>query len=190
MLARISLIWLIVALPLCEASAQDEPARLPGQGHIKKDVPFAKGLGRLIPGGGLLLSFDSNQDGQITQIEIDEGINEAFLKADTNEDGRITPLEQIKWTQSLPTRDESLANPARFDPNLDRRVQHREFTEIVQAFAALHMDTTTQTIPVIALKYQGRVGRGGPSSDPDSNDIDVRDRTDRGPDQRSGRTPG
>ena len=30
-------------------------------------------------------------------------------------------LEQQAWARSLPTRDNSLANPVRFDPNLDRR---------------------------------------------------------------------
>jgi len=159
MLTKIGSLLLLLALPLLPAHSQDDPVRLPGQGELKSDIPTAAGLGRLIPGGGLLLSFDRNQDGDITQTEIDEGIISAFIKADANEDGRITPLEQIKWTESLPTRDVSLANPARFDPNLDRSVRNDEFTDIITAFAAIHMDETSGVIPVTALKFKDRKNR-------------------------------
>lgn len=134
------------------ADENDELVRLPGQGEINPDVSSVEGLGRLIPGGGLLLSFDMDQDGQITRTEVESGIAAAFTKADANEDGRITPLEQIRWSETLPTRDVSLANPARFDPNLDRSVRTDEFSEIIQAFAALHANEATGTIPLEALK--------------------------------------
>lgn len=152
MMPKIGPLLFLLALQSLSANAQSELVQLPGQGELKDDIPTAAGIGRLIPGGGLLLSFDSDQNGDITQSEVDEGIALAFEKADANEDGRITPLEQIKWTESLPTRDVSLANPARFDPNLDRSVRSDEFTAIIKAFAEIHMDETTGTIPVVALK--------------------------------------
>jgi len=164
MLGKLGSILCVLALPLAGVHAQDEPERLPGRGELKADVPTAAGLGRLIPGGGLLLSFDSDQDGFITKPEIEEGIAAAFLKADENEDDRITPLEQIKWSDSLPTRDVSLANPARFDPNLDRSVRRDEFTNIIMDFAAIHTDELTGLIPVTALKYKGK-GRPSPQFD-------------------------
>lgn len=152
MLAKIGLIFLSLSLPISFAMAQDDPVRLPGQGEVKSSMLLSEDLGRLVPGGGLLLSFDADNDSFITPVEIASGIRDAFIKADANEDGRMTPLEQIKWTESLPTRDVSLANPARFDPNLDRAVYNEEFTDIILAFAELYKDAETGLIPVIALR--------------------------------------
>ena len=135
------------------ASAQDEDlVRLPGQGEIKEDAPRVSGVQRLVPGGGLLLSFDTDSDGQITQAEVASGINAAFKAADANGDKRISPLEQISWSKRLPTRDASLENPARFDPNLDRIVKEPEFTEIVYLLAGVYADETTGNINVANLK--------------------------------------
>lgn len=151
------------------AQAEDDGlVRLPGQGELKSDTTYVEGIGRLVPGGGLLLSFDADQDMQITPSEISAGIEAAFLKADENEDGRITPLEQIKWTETLPTRDASLANPARFDPNLDRSVRNEEFRDVILAFATIHADETTGIIPVVNLKsaQQGRLPQEEPEFAP------------------------
>lgn len=135
------------------AFAQDEDlVRLPGQGEIKEDAPRVSGAQRLVPGGGLLLSFDTDSDGQITPTEVAAGINAAFATADANGDKRISPLEQISWSKGLPTRDASLENPARFDPNLDRIVKEPEFTEIVHLLAGIYADETTGNIPVTKLK--------------------------------------
>jgi len=152
-----------------QAHADDDGlVRLPGQGELKPDATYIEGIGRLVPGGGLLLSFDADQDMQITPDEISAGIEAAFLKADENEDGRITPLEQIKWTETLPTRDASLANPARFDPNLDRSVRDEEFRDVIFAFAAIHADEQTGIIPVTNLKsaQQGRLPQEEPEFAP------------------------
>jgi hypothetical protein len=46
----------------------------------------------------------------------------------------------------------SLANPARFDPNLDRSVRIDEFTEVIVDFAAIYADKVTGEISVMALK--------------------------------------
>lgn len=152
---RLSAFCLCLALALGggQAHAEDDGlVRLPGQGELKPDAAHIEGIGRLVPGGGLLLSFDTDKDMQITPAEISAGIEAAFLKADENEDGRITPLEQIKWTETLPTRDASLANPARFDPNLDRSVRDEEFRDVIFAFAAIHADEQTGIISVTNLK--------------------------------------
>lgn len=125
--------------------------RLPGQGELKEGSNRLEGSERLVPGGGLLLSFDEDQNGKITQEEIQRGIEAAFSLADSNEDRRITPLEQVKWIETLPTRDESLANPARFDPNLDRSVRMFEFKEIILALASEFSDASTGTIAINSL---------------------------------------
>lgn len=134
--------------------ADDEILRLPGQGELKPEA--AKIVGRdterLIAGGGLILSFDTNADSIVTPDELRTGIEVAFENADRNADGRITPLEQMAWSDSLPTRDTSLANPARFDPNLDRVVRQAEFAEVVLTFAAGLADETTGDVHVDQLK--------------------------------------
>lgn len=142
------------------AQDQDEVVRLPGQGELKLEaVDYVEDIGRLIPGGGLLLSFDTDKNKEITPEELESGIEAAFLLADRNKDGRMTPLEQIKWTQTLPSHDVSLANPARFDPNLDRVVRNEEFHDVIMILATQHMDEVTGIIHVSALKstQQGRL---------------------------------
>jgi len=135
------------------ASAQD-PVRLPGQGQIKRDAvpPQLRETERLIPGGGLLVSFDTDGDGRVSDDELLTGIDAAFLAADQNEDGYLTPLEQISWSESLPTRDASLSNPARFDPNLDRRVNPEEFSMVITGFAEDVADSETGEIIIASLR--------------------------------------
>ncbi len=141
------------------ASAQDEIVRLPGQGELKPEAArTVSGADRLIAGGGLILSFDADADGKVTPTELETGVLVAFENADKNDDGRITPLEQMAWAERLPTRDTSLANPARFDPNLDRVVRQAEFSEVVLGFASRLVDETTGDIPVERLK-SGITGR-------------------------------
>lgn len=163
MLRPIIVSALFMAAPLYGALAQDDLLRLPGQGELKDDTKVhVEGLGRLIPGGGLLFSFDTDKDGQITKAELEAGIEAAFLAADANANGRLTPLEQKRWSEGLPTRDVSLANPARFDPNLDRVVRDQEFASIVRLLAEPHVDPVSGAIPIIALKskQQNRVAPG------------------------------
>lgn len=150
---------LVMMAPALSQTAPDqgeELLRLPGSGEFKPDLPKTEGLGRLVPGGGLLMSFDTDEDSMITPEEIALGITAAFAKADANEDGRITPLEQVRWSETLPTRDTSLANPARFDPNLDRAVRIEEFQEVITLFAAIYADETTGNITLDALKAKDR----------------------------------
>ena len=136
--------------------AEDEILRLPGQGELKPEAAKIIGsdTGRLIAGGGLLLSFDTDADGIVTPDELDDGIEAAFETADRNADGRMTPLEQMTWAESLPTRDTSLANPSRFDPNLDRVVREAEFADVVRNLAAGLADETTGDIHHDQLKSQ------------------------------------
>ncbi|MEM9669040.1 MAG: hypothetical protein AAF950_08960 [Pseudomonadota bacterium] len=152
------------ALPIA-ASAQD-PVRLPGQGEVKRDAaPQLKKADRLIPGGGLLLSFDTDQDGRVSDAELMAGIESAFAEADNNADGFLTPLEQISWSESLPTRDASLSNPARFDPNLDRRVSSEEFHTVIVGFAEDVSDEETGEIVLASLKAKRRVRNGDDSAE-------------------------
>lgn len=140
-------------------SAEDDIVRLPGQGELKPEAAKKViGAERLISGGGLILSFDADADGKITPAELESGVAIAFETADRNDDGRITPLEQMAWADGLPTRDTSLTNPARFDPNLDRVVREAEFTQVVISFASGLADDTTGDIHLERLKsnFTGR----------------------------------
>ena len=132
---------------------EDELVRLPGQGELReaglRDRTKAK---RLKPGAGLLLTFDTDEDGRISVREIDAGIPVAFVSADKNEDGYLTALEQQDWAASLPTRDDSLANPFRFDPNLDRRVDLEEFTLVISNLGVDYANEETGDILVADLK--------------------------------------
>lgn len=132
---------------------EDELVRLPGQGEVRepglRDRTKAK---RLKPGAGLFLTFDTDEDGRISTTEIDAGIPIAFTSADRNADGYLTALEQQDWAASLPTRDDSLANPFRFDPNLDRRVDLEEFTSVISNLGIDYADEESGDILVADLK--------------------------------------
>lgn len=149
------------------AMADDDLVLLPGQGEIKTDTGHGVdgGPARLAPGGGLLMSFDDDANGLISADEIEAGIVLAFALADANEDGNLTPLEQTAWANDLPTRDDTLANPARFDPNLDRNVSLDEFTGSVRHMAAIYADEDTGVIVLASLEVQDRRSQR-PSSNP------------------------
>ena len=107
----------LVASPAV-SQEDDDLVRLPGQGKVKAESIAEVGAERLAPGGGLMASFDADSNGRVSLAELESGILAAFLAADKNGDGELTPLEQQDWANNLPTRDESLLNPARFDPIL------------------------------------------------------------------------
>ena len=131
-----------------QTQAESDVVRLPGQGELKLPTEAEGILQRLVPGGGLILSFDTDRDGVITPDEVATGIDHAFNEADANGNGSLTALEQQDWANSLPTRDESLANPVRFDPNLDRTVSLEEFTQVISNLAAGYADPDTGRIDV------------------------------------------
>lgn len=157
MLLRYATLGFAIFSMCSTASADEDLVRLPGQGELKEPSEQVNMPERLVPGGGLLLSFDVDQNGEITAQEIVTGIASAFKIADSNEDNRITPLEQIKWVETLPTRDQSLANPARFDPNLDRSVRDHEFSDVILALASNYTDTTTGSITVVSLQLDAPI---------------------------------
>ena len=119
----------------------DDIVRLPGQGRLKPDAPHGRhASGQLVPGGGLIVSFDANDDGHVTPNELRTGAVAAFTVADANADGTLSGLEQQDWANSLPARDDTLANPVRFDPNLDRIVSVTEFVAVVAQLTLDHAD--------------------------------------------------
>lgn len=123
----------IVRLPGQQAAARPEKMALPGSQPGDKPK-------RLVSGGVLIVSFDTDGDGVITQEELRAGISAAFAQADANGDGQISALEQQAWAASLPVRDDTLANPVRFDPNLDRIVTYEEFYTVILQLAATYQD--------------------------------------------------
>ena len=143
----------VAAPAMAQVDDDDEIVRLPGQGTTKPEARKPQGTpDRLVPGGGLFLSFDANGDGRITPQELQTGAAEAFLKADANADGALTAFEQINWAESLPTRDDTLANPVRFDPNLDRRVSPEEFHTVIVELAAHYAGSPGGDILIADLK--------------------------------------
>ena len=156
MIRSVSLAALTIACLSIPAHAQadeDELVRLPGQGELRDDSLRRRAQAdRLKPGAGLFITFDTDNDGRISQSEIETGIPAAFSQADNNEDGYLTALEQQDWAQSLPTRDDSLANPFRFDPNLDRRVDLDEFTLVISNLGLDYADEVSGDIIISDLK--------------------------------------
>jgi hypothetical protein len=134
---------LMAALPV-NAQAEgdgDDLVRLPGQGLVKPDTgPAQRNLDRLVPGGGLFASFDADGDGRISEQELKTGTRAAFVTADANKDNELVALEQLDWAADLPTRDDTLANPVRFDPNLDRSVTFAEFEAVILQLALNYQD--------------------------------------------------
>ena len=141
----------LIAAPAL-ADQEDDLVRLPGQGEVKKERIAEVGAERLAPGGGLMASFDADLNGRVSLEELEAGIRDAFVAADTNGDGELTPLEQQDWANNLPTRDESLLNPARFDPNLDFMVSVEEFSEVIHAMAAGYSEKDSDEVVLASLK--------------------------------------
>lgn len=123
-----------LAAPAFADLQEGDIVRLPGTGELRDALPGGERQ-RLVPGGGLLISFDADGNDIVTMAEIGTGIDAAFEAADENGDGTLSAFEQQAWADSLPTRDESLANPVRFDPNLDRRVSLEEFSQVIERIA-------------------------------------------------------
>lgn len=138
---------LIAPAALADQAAQgsDEVVRLPDaperpRAPVLSESPNREARDerktRLLPGGALLATFDTDGDQVISDAEVETGIARAFDEADGNGNGRITGLEQKAWATSLPYRDDSLANPVRFDPNLDGQATREEFSQVLTALAA------------------------------------------------------
>ena len=154
MINRLLVSAILLSLLSAPAFAEDEDdlVRLPGQGQVKTDKVKEVGAERLAPGGGLMTTFDADGDGRVSAAELENGIRDAFKAADSNEDGELTPLEQQDWASNLPTRDESLLNPARFDPNLDRIVSLGEFGNVVRSMAAGYTEEGSDEVVLASLK--------------------------------------
>lgn len=147
--ALVSLIFLSVSpFAVAQSASTDDTdvVRLPGQGELKAPLRTGATPQRFLPAGGLFLSFDTNEDQIITPTEIEIGIETAFTDADSNGDGGLAALEQQAWAASLPTRDDSLANPVSFDPNLDRMVSPEEFHMVIWSLATSYGDPETGKI--------------------------------------------
>lgn len=137
------------------ASADEPPAelvRLPGDGELKQPARAGGARERLLPGGGLFISFDEDENGAVVMTEIEAGIARAFDEADADGNGVLTALEQQAWAGDLPTRDDTLANPVRFDPNLDRRVSLDEFSDVIIGLARDYSEDGSGTVLIANLK--------------------------------------
>ena len=144
----------VEAIEASAAAAEDDTlVRLPGTGEVKSEITREKlQADKLKPGGGLLASFDADEDGRVTRAELEAGIEAAFKAADTKEDGWLTAFEQQDWANSLPTRDDSLTNPVRFDPNLDRRVTFAEFSSVITNLWADYREEGYRELRVSSLR--------------------------------------
>lgn len=164
MIRVVSLAALATACLSFSAHAQadeDELLRLPGQGEVRDEALRRRtNADRLKPGAGLFITFDVDANGRISQAELETGIPAAFETADGNDDGYLTALEQQDWAEGLPTRDDSLANPFRFDPNLDRRVDLDEFTLVISNLGQDYADESSGEIIIADLKAPRREREG------------------------------
>ena len=161
MIRTITILSLVLVSPSALSATaetdQDSLVRLPGSGEVKSREDRSKlNMDRLKPGGGLLASFDTDGDGHISQAEMEAGIQAAFADADANDDGRLTAIEQQKWAENLPTRDDSLGNPVRFDPNLDRRVSYGEFSAVISDLWADYRKDGQEVLRIADLKAPDR----------------------------------
>lgn len=151
-IAALALGALAVSAHAQSADEGDDIVRLPGQGLVKTDAfPGRKAPERLVPGGGLMMSFDVDGDGRISTAELTTGAKLAFAAADINEDGALTALEQQAWASNLPTRYDTLANPVRFDPNLDRTVSEAEFSSVIVQLASAYSEASSGDILLASL---------------------------------------
>jgi len=126
--------------------------RLPGRGEVKTERSRLTREDRLAPGGGLLMSFDGDEDGSVSPAEFETGLTAAFAAADSDGDGQLTVFEQLDWVESLPTRDGSLSNPVRFDPNLDRMVSYGEFSAVIRSLAEPYQDPVNGSVDLSQLR--------------------------------------
>lgn len=90
---------------------------------------------KFVPGGALILSFDEDEDQQVNQYELERGIDEAFNLADKNLNGYLSVFEQKEWASTLEVQDDTLANPVRFDPNLNGSISYEEFAGVISLLA-------------------------------------------------------
>jgi hypothetical protein len=169
---------LFTVAPAAAQSDDSDLVRLPSQGLVKETpqrpgtlagenvpAPRPDAPKRLVASGGLLMSFDTDSDGVITVAEREAGILAAFESADADKNGALTAFEQQAWAESLPTHDDSLANPVRFDPNLDRRVSFEEFRAVIRSVAEDYASTGDGSVLVSDLEEEpdrGIFGQGGP----------------------------
>ncbi len=152
-LTALAVLAMSASLTPIAAAEDEELVRLPSQGAVRDEETRDRVRAeRLKPAGGLFVTFDTDQDGTVSQAEIAAGIPLAFAAADANEDGELTALEQQAWADGLPTRDETLSNPVRFDPNLDRRVELAEFTAVINDLGTAYADEISGNILIASLK--------------------------------------
>ena len=90
---------------------------------------------KFVPGGALILSFDEDEDEQVNRYELERGIDEAFNLADKNLNGYLSVFEQKEWASTLEVQDDTLANPVRFDPNLNGSISYEEFAGVISLLA-------------------------------------------------------
>lgn len=159
----LALIGFIQAAPAL-ADNEGDVIRLPGNGalRVEPDDHEPGRVERYLPGGGLLLSFDADSSQSVDPEEIEAGIATAFAAADTNGDGVLSALEQQAWAAGLPTRDDSLANPVQFDPNLDRSVSFEEFSARIAAMAYEYRAEGETEIHIADLQAPEREDKRGP----------------------------
>ena len=116
-------------------TVDDTLVRLPKQMQGRFLRRFRADNLKFVPGGALILSFDKDNNELISRSELENGINEAFDLADKNFSGYLSIFEQKEWARTLEIRDDTLANPVRFDPNLNGSVSYEEFAGVILMLA-------------------------------------------------------
>ena len=108
------------ALSACASSAADRDRNGPIRALLSAEVL-------------MLVSFDSDDDLNVSGGEIDAGLTREFSRADVNRDGRLTPIEFQNWSNLV--LGGSQMGPFRldFDRNVDNSITREEFDSEIRA---------------------------------------------------------
>lgn len=175
---------LIGAVALAGAVQADSGRRGHGWGH--HGGGYQMGMGGYGGRGGMMRHMfdlaDADNDGKVTQAEIDKARDDRFAKYDANSDGKLT-LDEFENLLREITRPMTVRAFQRLDPNGDAVITVEELSERTDNIVE-RMDRNNDG----ALSLEDRGRRHGWSRDRDDDDDDDR-RPRRGRDGE-GRGPG
>lgn len=92
----------------------------------------------IVPGGILLLRFDTDNDYKISTVEIEEGLTVSFDLADKDESGTLSLFEYRDWAALALGSPTALPDWMSVDRNQDRTISRMEFDGAFMRIAHRH----------------------------------------------------